>query len=189
MVKMKKLIVLSVFVSLSLRLFAQTYSYDVNVYSNSFPFVKYTPPERRFDPNTQMQIMSNEYIELQKLQLEREKMERMERLERQRVNSTPAPASTIVSDEVMTINGTNLATKVSTPIKVRVKIWSNGEKAYSCLGIKKGNTWQPCEKSIDSLQYKYRYASSEAEKSLILELMDMGNYLLDTGTDVYVFKQ
>ena len=39
-----------------------------------------------------------------------------------------------------------------------------------------------------SLQSMYNNAHSDSQKSMILDLMDLGNYLLDTGNEMYVIK-
>ena len=56
------------------------------------------------------------------------------------------------------------------------------------MGIKNGQSWKPCSKPIKSLQSMYNNAKSESEKSMILDLMDLGSYLLDTGNEMYVIK-
>jgi hypothetical protein len=56
------------------------------------------------------------------------------------------------------------------------------------MGIKNGQNWKPCSKPIISLQNMYNNAHSESEKSMILDLMDLGSYLLDTGNEMYVIK-
>ena len=96
--------------------------------------------------------------------------------------------STIVSDVIGTVNATNLANKSISTIRTRTIKKKNGRIEMSCLGIKKGETWQPCNKPIISLQQMYESAKTNNEKSLILGLMDYGNLLLDTGTEVYIIK-
>lgn len=95
---------------------------------------------------------------------------------------------TVVSDEIQLFNGTNLASKVSTPIRARVVTKSNGYVEITCMGIKSGQSWKPCSKPIMSLQSMYNKAKSDSEKSMILDLMDLGNYLLDTGNEMYIIK-
>ena len=56
------------------------------------------------------------------------------------------------------------------------------------MGIKKGEVWKPYNKNMISLQKMYQSAGSEKEKSAILGLMDYGNYLLDTGEEVFIVK-
>ena len=94
----------------------------------------------------------------------------------------------VVSDEIQLFNGIKLGTNAATPIRARVVTKSNGYVEITCMGIKNGQTWKPCSKSIMSLQDMYDKAKSESEKSMILDLMDLGNYLLDTGNEMYVIK-
>ena len=94
----------------------------------------------------------------------------------------------IVSDEIKLLNGINLESKQSFPVRARIVTRKNGRVEITCMGIKKGDSWNPCNKPINSLQHIYDNAKSESEKSMILELMDFGNYLLDTGNEMYVLK-
>lgn len=170
---------------------AQVSRYDVNVYTNPLNHVEYTQPMgSTYQRMMQMYMESDRNsIERQRLQLEREQMERREWMEiERRADAARAEGNKIVSDEVKTFNGTNLATKASVPIRVRVVRRNNGSVSLSCLGIKNGETWKSCEKSISSLQEMYRKVTSEDERSMVLGLMDMGDYLLDTGTEIYIMK-
>ena len=85
-------------------------------------------------------------------------------------------------------NGIKLGTNQSTSIRANVVTRKNGRIDITCMGIKIGQTWKPCNKPITSLQQMYNNAKSESEKSMILDLMDLGNYLLDNGTEMYVVK-
>ena len=97
-------------------------------------------------------------------------------------------ANRVVSDEVQLFNGIKLGTNAATSIRARVVTKSNGRVEITCMGIKNGQNWKPCSKPIMSLQSMYNNAKSESEKSMILDLMDLGNYLLDTDNEVYVIK-
>ena len=94
----------------------------------------------------------------------------------------------VVSDEIQLFNGIKLGTNAATPIRARVVTKSNGYVEITCMGIKNGQTWKPCSKPIMSLQQMYNNAKSESEKSMILDLMDLGSYLLDTGNEMYIIK-
>jgi hypothetical protein len=104
--------------------------------------------------------------------------------------STPSNAESVrvVSDEIKLFNGIKLGTNAATPIRARVVTKSYGYVEITCMGIKNGQSWKPCSKPIISLQQMYNNAKSESEKSMILDLMDLGNYLLDTGNEMYVIK-
>ena len=104
--------------------------------------------------------------------------------------STPSNAESVrvVSDEIQLFNGIKLGTNAVTPIRARVVTKSNGYVEITCMGIKNGQSWKPCSKPIMSLQSMYNNAHSESEKSMILDLMDLGNFLLDTGNEMYVVK-
>ena len=97
-------------------------------------------------------------------------------------------ANQVVSKEVQLLNGIKLGTNQSTPIRANVETRRNGRVDITCMGIKNDQTWKPCNKPIMSLQSMYNNAKSESEKSMILDLMDLGNYLLDTGNEMYVIK-
>jgi hypothetical protein len=94
----------------------------------------------------------------------------------------------IVSDEIQLFNGIKLGTNAATPIRARVVTKSNGYVEITCMGIKNGQNWKPCSKPIMSLQSMYNNAHSESEKSMILDLMDLGSYLLDNGNEMYIIK-
>lgn len=188
---MKKVIVLSVFTSFVSVVSAQTTRYDVNVYTNPQKHVEYTQPMG----NAYNQMMKayqqadQNAIERERLHLERKQMQQREMLEMARISAAAkAEGMKVISDEVKTLNGTNLATKVVYSIKARVIKRNNGNVDISCMGIKIGETWKPCDKTISSLQKMYQTATSEEEKSMVLGLLDLGNYLLDTGTDIYIIK-
>lgn len=182
---------MSVFTSFVSVVSAQTTRYDVNVYTNPFKGVEYTQPM-----GNAYQQMMNMYqqsdinaIERERLQLEREQMQQREMREMARISAAAkAEGMKVLSDEVQTLNGTNLATKTTTLIKARVVKRNNGTVEISCMGIKKGEVWKPYNKNIISLQKMYQSAGSEKEKSAILGLMDYGNYLLDTGEEVFIVK-
>lgn len=187
---MKKILVLSVLASLTTITSAQV-RYDVNVYTNRLPVVEYTSPMGgEYQRMMQMyQEADRNAIERQRLQLEREQMERREWMEIERMAAAArAEGNKIVSDEIRTFNAINLATMATTLIKARVIKKNNGNISMSCLGIKVGETWKPCENSIFLLQELYKQATSEDERSMVLELMDLGNYLLDTDTEMYIMK-
>ena len=78
--------------------------------------------------------------------------------------------------------------QLATSIRARVVTKSNGSVEITCMKIKNSQTWKPCNKPIMSLQSMYNNAKSESEKSMILDLMDLGNYLLDTGNEMFVIK-
>ncbi|MCH5307979.1 MAG: hypothetical protein J1E37_07810 [Prevotella sp.] len=186
---MKKVFILSVFSMLASIGSAQTSRYDVNVYTNPFPTVSWTSPM-----GESYQRMMNMYqesdrnrIERERLQLEREQMEHERVMDLARMSAN-TDENKIVYDEVQTFSGTNLATKNSTLIKVHVIKRNNGSVNMSCMGIKTNGIWKPCDKSIFSLQALYTKAKNENERSMVLGLMDLGNYLLDTGTDIYIMK-
>ena len=97
-------------------------------------------------------------------------------------------ANRVISQEVQLFNGIKLGTNQSTSIRANVTTRRNGRVDITCMGIKNGQTWIPCNKPIISLQSMYNNAKSESEKSMILDLMDMGNYLLDNGNEMYVIR-
>jgi len=97
-------------------------------------------------------------------------------------------ANQVVSKEIKLFNGTKLGTNQSMPIRANVATRKNGHVDITCMGIKNGDTWKPCNKPIISLQTMYDNAKSDSEKSMILDLMDLGNYLLDTGNEMYIIK-
>ena len=184
---MKKVIVLSVFTSLVSVVCAQTSRYDVNIYTNPLKSVEYTPlMGNAYQRMMQMyQESDRNRIERERLQLEREQMEQREWMELER---RAAEGNKIVLDEVVTFNGINLATKATTLIKARVIKKNNGNENITCMGIKSGEIWKPCDKSIMSLQKMYQSATSDAEKSMILNFLSYGNYLLDTEDSVFIIK-
>ena len=97
-------------------------------------------------------------------------------------------ANRVVSQEVQLFNGIKLGTNQSTSIRANVVTRKNGRVDITCMGIKNGQNWKPCNKPIMSLQAMYNNAKSESEKSMILDLMDLGNYLLDTGNEMFIIK-
>lgn len=97
-------------------------------------------------------------------------------------------ANAVISQEVQLFEGIKLGTNQPTPVRANVVTRKNGRVDITCLGIKNGQNWKPCNKPIMSLQSMYNSAKSESEKSMILDLMDLGNYLLDTGNEMYVIK-
>lgn len=191
--KMKKIVVLSVFTSIVSVVSAQTTRYDVNVYTNPPKLVTYTP------------LMGNAYksymegwkdiykmneshrLERERLENEKEREWQQQGMELNRMKMLQAQEGMkIASDEIKMLNGTNLATKVLFPIKVRVVKRNNGSVDMSCLGIKKGDVWVPCNKKLISLREMYNSAVNDKEKSTILGLMDYGSYMLDTDNEVYI---
>lgn len=154
-------------------------NYNVNVYSNRYENMatKYTPLE--------VQSTTNHSSDLSRQRMEDEMwLEDHIRGIQQRA----ADGKTIISDEVGIANATNLANKSLYTIRTRTIKRKNGRTEMSCLGIKRGESWQPCNKPIIFLQQMYESAKTEAEKVMILELMDYGEMLLDTGTELFVIK-
>ena len=188
---MKKVVVLSVFALFTYVVSAQTTRYDVNVYSNPLNYVEYTAPMgNAYQKMMQMyQEADRNAIERERLELERERMQQAEMMEMRRISAAArAEGQKIVSDEIVTFNGTNLATKLISQIKVHIVKRKNGTVEMTSLGIKKGEVWMPCNKDIISLQEIYQSAVSNQEKSAILGLMDYGNYLLETDDNVFILK-
>jgi hypothetical protein len=97
-------------------------------------------------------------------------------------------SNAVVSQEVQLFEGIKLGTNQPTSIRANVVTRKNGRVDITCMGIKNGQNWKPCSKPILSLQSMYNNAKSESEKSMILDLMDLGNYLLDNGNEMYVIK-
>lgn len=183
---MKKVIVLCSLMSLTSIVSAQTTRYDVNVYTNPLPTVEYTKPMGdAYQKMMQLYQGTSRNNALERIQLEYEQQMR----EIDRMQMAAAEGAKIVSEEVHTFSGVNLATKGVASIRARIAKKKSGYISISCLGIKiGGNSWTPCDKSISSLQEMYNEAKSESEKRMALELMDLGNYLLDTGTEIYILK-
>lgn len=72
-------------------------------------------------------------------------------------------------------------------MKVRIIQRRNGAVEISCIGIKKNNIWKPYDNEIVSLEAMYRQATTEKDKSTILELMEYGNYMLIINVDNEVY--
>ena len=174
---------------------AQTSRYNVNIYTDPLPMVEYTPPMGKTYQNyLQMLLQTHREVEEQaKRDFERQQLkdELQQLQESQWLESQFRQIEDgwkIVSEEVQIFNGTNLATKALTPIRVRVVKRNRGSVDLHCLGIKKGEIWDPCTKDIVSLQEMYQLSTSNDEKRMILGLMDYGNYLLDTNEEIYIIK-
>ena len=101
-----------------------------------------------------------------------------------------ARANEIVSSNVITADGLNIYNSSYSPLKVKIIRRRNGLVEYNCLGIKKNGNWSVCEKEIISLEAAYKNASSQSDKTAILELMEYGNFLLVVNPDkeVYIIK-
>jgi len=97
-------------------------------------------------------------------------------------------SNAVVSQEVQLFEGIKLGTNQPTSIRANVVTRKNGRVDITCMGIKNGQNWKPCNKPIISLQAMYNNAKSESEKSMVLDLMDLGNYLLDTGNEMFIIK-
>lgn len=175
-------IVLSGLFSLSNMLLLAQGNYNVNVYSNPYEAMgaKYQPLE--------VQSTTNHSSNIDRIQ--QRWMEEQRWLDNQMkdIRQRAADGNTIISDDISTVSATNLSNKSLSTLRVRIVRKKNGRIEMSCIGIKKGETWQPCNKSIISLQQMYESAKTDAEKSAILGLMDYGTLLLDTGTNVFVIK-
>lgn len=177
---MKKQIIVATMAMMSIPSFAQV-EWDITVRKepnyNDYG-VKYQPtqvPDRRApDP----------------YEINRKNSEMYQNIERKWAEEDRAyeEANRVVSQEVQLFNGIKLGTNQPTSIRANVVTRKNGHVDITCMGIKNGQTWKPCSKPIMSLQNMYNNAHSESEKSMILDLMDLGNYLLDTGNEMYVIK-
>lgn len=179
---MKRILSLSLFVLSSILCLAQGH-YSVNVYSNKYENmgVKYQPIEVQSNTSN-----SSDYVN--RVMQETRDYERRLDNDIRAAQQRAAEGKSVVSDNISTSIATNLSTKLQSTIRIRTIRRKNGTMDLSCLGIKKGETWQPCDKPIISLQQMYQSATTESEKSSILGLMDYGNYLLDTGKDIYIIK-
>ena len=177
---MKKFVLLVTMIMLSISTYAQ-YTYDIRVKKEpdySKYGVKYKPTEIQGskvpDPYEINRRNSDMFSGI------REKWAAEEREYEE--------ANKVVSEEIQLFNGIKLGTNQSTPIRANVVTRKNGRVDITCMGIKNGQTWKPCSKPIMSLQSMYNNAKSESEKSMILDLMDLGNYLLDNGNEMYIIK-
>ena len=177
---MKKFLLLVSMAMMNLSSFAQV-EWDITVHRDpnySDYGVKYQPTE------TPSSSVPDPY------EINRKNSEMFQNIERKWAAEERAieEANKVVSQEVQLFNGIKLGTNQSTPIRANVVTRKNGRVDITCLGIKNGQTWKPCSKPIISLQQMYNDAKSESEKSMILDLMDLGNYLLDTGNEMYIVK-
>ena len=57
-------------------------------------------------------------------------------------------ANRVVSQEVQLFNGIKLGTNQSTSIRANVVTRKNGRVDITCMGIKNGQNWKPCNKPI-----------------------------------------
>ena len=115
----------------------------------------------------------------------------MEEIERHNAQvRAQAYAMEIVSSDIINADGFNYYNEKFSPLKIKIVRRRNGQVEYSCLGIKKNGTWRSCEKEILSLEQMYKHATSESDKTTLLELMEYGNFLLviDVNTEVYIIK-
>ena len=101
-----------------------------------------------------------------------------------------AQAMEIVSSETVSATGYELYSEKNFPMKVRIVKRKNGDVAITCLGIKKNDVWKPYDNGITSLEEMYRQAKTEKDKSTILGLMELGNFLLiiDPDKEVYIIE-
>lgn len=179
---MKKLFLLVTATMLSISTYAQ-YTYDITIKKEpdyTQYGVGYTPTT---SPNTKSSVPDL-------YEINRQNREMMQSIENKWAAEERAiqEANKIVSQEVQLFQGIKLGTNQSTLIRANVITRKNGRIDITCMGIKNGQNWRPCSKPIMSLQNMYNNAKSESEKSMILDLMDLGNFLLDTGNEMYVIK-
>jgi len=99
-------------------------------------------------------------------------------------------ANQVVSSEVVSANGFNIYTGITSPMRVKIVQRRNGIVKVYCLGIKKGDTWKSYDKEIVSLENMYNKATNNSDKSMILDLMEYGSHLLiiDIDREVYVIE-
>lgn len=107
--------------------------------------------------------------------------------EAERYNATIARARQIVSNETVSTTAFEYYSEKMFPMKVRIIQRRNGAVEISCIGIKKNNIWKPYDNEIVSLEAMYRQATTEKDKSTILELMEYGNYMLIINVDNEVY--
>ena len=95
----------------------------------------------------------------------------------------------IVSSEIVTVDGFNYVSQTYFPLKVRTIQRRNGQVEHYCLGIKKNGAWSTCEKQILSLDVMFKQATTDSDKSMILELMEYGSFLLIMNdSEMYIIK-
>lgn len=179
---MKKLFLLVTATMLSISTYAQ-YTYDITIKKEpdyTQYGIGYTPTT---SPNTKSSVPDP-------YEINRRNSEAIRNIENKWAAEDRAiqEANRIVSQEVQLFQGIKLGTNQSTLIRANVITRKNGRIDITCMGIKNGQNWKPCSKPIMSLQNMYNNAKSESEKSMILDLMDLGNYLLDTGNEMFVIK-
>lgn len=179
---MKKILSLFILALSSMSVLAQGH-YSVNVYSNKYENMgaKYQPVEIESSST-----YSSNYVDrvMKETREYERKLEDDIRTSQQRA----AEGKAIVSDDITTSSAINLATKHQSTIRIHTIRRKNGNIDMTCMGIKQGEKWLPCDKPIIALQQMYKSATTQSEKSAILGLMDYGNYILDTGKEVFVIK-
>ena len=101
-----------------------------------------------------------------------------------------AKAMEIISNDNKNVDGLNVLSGTYSPLRVNIIRRRNGQVEIRCLGIKKNGIWNSCEKEIASLDEIYKNSTNESEKSVILELMEYGNYLLivNPESEIYIIK-
>ncbi len=62
--------------------------------------------------------------------------------------------------------------------------------SFTCIGIKKNNVWKPYDNGIASLEEMYNQVTTDSDKSWILELMELGNFMLiiNPEKEVYIIE-
>lgn len=143
------------------------------------PFVVFTPAE---PPTTSYRVPN--YIESFTRSQAQAEAEAYARIQAQ------VQAQAIVSNETVSATGYELYSEKSFPMKVRIIKRRNGDVSITCIGIKKNNVWKPYNNGIASLEEMLNQATSDSDKSQILEMMELGNFLLiiNPEKEVYIIQ-
>lgn len=95
----------------------------------------------------------------------------------------------VVESDVINSGAISTATGNGYPIQVKTELRRNGNFSMKCIGIKMNNKWVSCECDITDMQDVYKQAKTQEDKSAILELMEIANYVFQYGSTIYLIPK
>lgn len=145
--------------------------------AQTVPWVSYTPSTYR--PRSSG---SSSYSDpMSSINAELAEMERIH-LQRQAQNQ-------VIESEIINSSAVSSATGNLYPIQVRTELKRNGNFTMKCIGIKMNNQWVSCENDLFDLQDLYKQATTQADKSSLLELMEIGSFIFMYNNTLYLIPK
>ena len=95
----------------------------------------------------------------------------------------------VIESEVFNSSAISTATGNPYSIQIKSELKRSGAFSFTCIGIKMNNRWVSCESQIIDLQEVYKQAKTQADKSAILEILEVASFVFQYNNTLYLIPK